>query len=68
MIQIEDDDKPIDIVIKMIKATKIYKWKSIISSQEIESIIARFELSELKEIAEYLLVYYNNHKGEEENE
>lgn len=67
MIQIENTDKPIDIFKKMVdsrveeeaKIGEITLWKC-----EVE----RFTLEELKELAEYLMVYYNNNHKEREVE
>lgn len=67
MIQIENSDRPIDVFKKLIDATMPEEARigeKILWKVEVK----RFTPEELKEIAEYLLVYYNNHKEIEENE
>ena len=67
MIQIENSDRPIDVFTKLIDARMPEEARigeTVLWKAEVE----RFTPEELKEIAEYLLVYYNNHKEIEENE
>lgn len=69
MIQIEDTDLPIDVAKKIIFGTKIVELsdmmkkirKSLTGQEEDNSECDMFELEEIKEIADYLMVYYNSH-------
>lgn len=69
MITINDDDLPITVAEKLISGTKHYEqtamtkafvkaWTGKESSEEIDM----FDIDELKEIADYLMVYYETHK------
>lgn len=69
MIQIEDNDLPITVAEKIIKGTKSYNptplvksiRKAVVGDEEDEPIADMFDLEDIKEIADYLMVYYNNH-------
>ena len=67
MITINDNDLPITVAQKIVNGTKVVELspamkslqKSLTGNEDNEYDM--FELEEIKEIAEYLLVYYNNH-------
>lgn len=67
MIEIADNDLPITVAEKIINGTKPYypspAMKSI--TKAITGVDCdtqdMFNLEEIKEIADYLMVYYNNH-------
>jgi hypothetical protein len=69
MITINDNDLPITVAKKIISGTKVVELspamkslrKSITGDEDDNCEYDMFELEEIKEIAEYLLVYYNNH-------
>lgn len=69
MIQIEDNDMPIDVAKKIITGTKVVSLSplmkkvrtSLTGNEEDECTYDMFEIEEIKEIADYLLVYYNSH-------
>ena len=69
MVQIEDYDLPIDVAKKITTGTKVITLSPIAKSlrkavtgiDEKESTIDMFDLEEIKEIADYLMVYYNSH-------
>ena len=71
MIQIEDTDLPIDVAKKIVTGTKIIELsdmmkslrKSLIGNESDNGEYDMFELEEIKEIADYLLVYYNSHQN-----
>lgn len=71
MIEIEDNDLPITVAEKIINGTKPYNpspaMKSItkaITGVECDCDTQdMFSLEEIKEIADYLMVYYNSHKN-----
>lgn len=71
MIQIEDNDMPIDAAKKIITGTKIVELsdvmktvrKALSGNQVDNGEYDMFELEEIKEIADYLIVYYNSHKN-----
>ena len=71
MIQIEDTDLPIDVAKKIIKGTMVVELsdmmkkvrKTLIGKEEDNCEQDMFELEEIKEIADYLLVYYNSHQN-----
>lgn len=65
MIQIENSDRPIDVFKKLIDA-RVNEEAKIGENVLWNVEVGRFTPQELKEIAEYLLVYYNNHKEIEE--
>ena len=67
MITIDDNDLPINVAEKIIKGTKVEKLSPVMKSlrkaytgKDIDEV-DMFELEEIKEIADYLMVYYNNH-------
>ena len=68
MIQIDDNDLPITVAEKIIKGTKPNKyttdgWKAL--SKAVTGIerdtVDMFGLEDIKEIADYLMVYYQAH-------
>lgn len=70
MIQINDNDLPITVAEKIINGTKPNKystdgWKAL--SKAVTGIecdtIDMFSLEDIKEIADYLIVYYESHKN-----
>ena len=69
MIQIEDTDLPIDVAKKIITGKKVVELSDMmkkirsafIGKEEDRCECDMFELEEIKEIADYLLVYYNSH-------
>jgi len=71
MIQIEDNDMPIDVAKKIVTGTKIVELsdvmktvrKALIGNQVDNGEYDMFELEEIKEIADYLIVYYNSHQN-----
>ncbi len=70
MIQIEDTDKPIQVAAKIINATKICNpspvmkafCETFIGTDADAKEIDMFFLEEIKEIADYLMVFYITHK------
>jgi hypothetical protein len=69
MIEIADNDLPITVAEKIINGTKPYNPTPVMKSIT-KSITGyecncdtqdMFNLEEIKEIAEYLMVYYNSH-------
>ena len=69
MIQIEDNDLPITAAAKIIRGTKPYnptpmmKAMSKAITGEDSNTQDMFDLEEIKEIADYLMVYYNSHEA-----
>lgn len=72
MIQINDFDLPIQVAEKIIGGTKDAPASMLdkvaykaITGKEIGETISRdmFDLEEIKEIADYLIVYYEAHKN-----
>ena len=69
MIIINDNDLPITVAEKIINGTKPYNptplikavTKAIAGNEEDCNEQDMFDLEEIKEIADYLMVYYNNH-------
>lgn len=69
MITINDNDLPITAAEKIIKGTKPYNptpltkavTKAVTGNENDCNEIDMFDLKEIKEIADYLMVYYNNH-------
>ena len=68
MIQIDDDDLPITVAEKIINGTKPYNaaetWRTLakaITGTDCDTSVM-FDLEEIKEIADYLIVYYESHK------
>ena len=70
MIEIKDNDMPIVAAEKIITGTKPYNptplmktaAKAITGSDTVCDTQDMFDLEEIKEIAEYLMVYYESHK------
>lgn len=69
MIQIEDYDIPIIVAEKIIAGTKPYNPTEMMRTLS-KAITGNdcdtqdmFDLEEIKEIAEYLMVYYNTHQN-----
>ena len=70
MIQINDNDQPIEVVQKLVTATKVVKLSAMQkalrtvmendNSEECE--FDMFSLEEIKEIIDYLTIYYEAHK------
>ena len=71
MIQIEDNDLPITAAEKIIRGTKPYNPTPIMKAMskaitgEDSNTQDMFSLEEIKEIADYLMVYYNSHEAED---
>lgn len=69
MIQIEDNDLPITAAEKIIRGTKPYNPTPIIKAMskaitgEDSNTQDMFSQEEIKEIADYLMVYYNSHEA-----
>jgi len=70
MIVIEDNDFPIDVAIKIIKGTRPVELSRLEKelraavmpgSINPEDTMDMFNLEEIKEIADYLMVYYGAH-------
>lgn len=76
MIEIYDTDLPITVADKIITGTKPYVAtpitraiaKVITGSETTAESIDMFDIDEIKEIADYLMVYYESHKEGEANE
>jgi len=70
MIEINDNDLPITVAEKIITGTKPYNptpmmkamVKAITGSETSADTVDMFELEEIKEIADYLMMYYESHK------
>ena len=70
MIEIKDTDLPITVAEKIITGTKPYVAtpltkavvKAITGSETASDTEDMFSLEEIKEIADYLMVYYESHK------
>lgn len=71
MIQINDNDLPITVAEKIINGTKPYNptdlikafSKAITGDEHSSDTQDMFDLEEIKEIADYLIVYYESHKN-----
>ena len=71
MIQIEDTDMPIDVAKKIVTGTKVIELtpmmqsirKTVTGNDSDNCECDMFELEEIKEIADYLMVYYNSHQN-----
>lgn len=72
MIQIDDFDLPIQVAEKIISGTKEITLSPLMKSirkavvgesvgDDNKSVADMFELEEIKEIADYLIVYYQSH-------
>lgn len=73
MFEINDNDLPIVVAQKIISGTKPYNptpiqksiAKAITGDEHASDTQDMFDLEEIKEIADYLMVYYNSHpKGD----
>ena len=70
MIEIKDTDMPITVAEKIITGTKPYGAtpltkavvKAITGNESDIETIDMFSVDEIKEIADYLMVYYESHK------
>ena len=70
MIEINDTDLPITVAEKIITGIKPYNptpmmramAKAITGSETASDTVDMFGLEEIKEIADYLMVYYESHK------
>ena len=70
MIEINDTDLPITVAEKIITGTKPYVAtpltkavvKAITGSETASNTVDMFDLEEIKEIADYLMVYYESCK------
>lgn len=70
MIEINNTDLPITAAEKIITGTKPYRAtpltkaivKAITGSETASDTVDMFGLEEIKEIADYLMVYYESHK------
>lgn len=70
MIEIKDTDMPITVAEKIITGTKPYNAtpltravvKAITGSETASESLDMFTLYEIKEIADYLMIYYESHK------
>ena len=70
MIEINDTDLPITVAEKIITGTKPYNptpmmkaiAKAITGDDTAGDTVDMFELEEIKEIADYLMAYYDSHK------
>ncbi len=71
MIQINDNDLPITVAEKIITGTKPYNptalmktfAKAVTGNDHACDIQDMFDVEEIKEIAEYLMIYYNTHQN-----
>ena len=71
MIEIYDTDLPITVADKIITGTKPFVAmpltraiaKAITGSETAAESTDMFDIDEIKEIADYLMVYYESHKG-----
>lgn len=74
MIQIDDNDTPIEVAQKIINGTAEVEASMVdkammrtFGCQEVDTVHRdMFSIAEIKEIAGYLLVYCNAHKSQEE--
>ena len=70
MIEIKDTDLPITVAEKIITGTKPHNptmltkmvVKALTGDEEAGDTVDMFDLKEIKEIADYLMIYYDNHK------
>ena len=71
MIQINDNDLPITVAEKIITGVKPNNptpfmqsvAKAITGDEHASETVDMFDLDEIKEIADYLIVYYESHKN-----
>ena len=76
MIEIYDTDLPITVAEKIITGTKPYNAtpltkavvKVLTGDEKAGDTVDMFDIDEIKEIADYLMVYYESHKEGEANE
>lgn len=61
MIQIEDNDLPITVAEKIITGTKPYNPSELVKPFVTTNTQDMFDLEDIKEIAKYLMTYYNSH-------
>ena len=70
MIEIHDTDLPITVAEKIITGTKPYAptlltkaiVRALTGDETAGDTVDMFDLEEIKEIADYLMVYYESHK------
>lgn len=70
MIEIHDTDLPISVAEKIINGTKPYAAtpltkaivRALTGDETAGDTVYMFELEEIKEIADHLMVYYESHK------
>ena len=73
MIQINDNDQPIEVVQKLVTGTKIVTLgplsrsvRKVVTGEDSEEAEEdMFSMEEIKEIIDYLMVYYEAHKDGE---
>lgn len=73
MIEIKDTDLPITVAEKIITGTKRYNatplTKAVVvaltGDETAGDTVDMFDLMEIKEIADYLMTYYENHKEDD---
>lgn len=73
MIEIKDTDLPITVAEKIITGTKPYNptpltkavVKALTGNEKAGDTVDMFDLKEIKEIADHLLLYYESHKEDE---
>lgn len=67
MILIDNNDLPITVAEKIIKGVKPNNptplMKAITGDEDANENVDMFDLEEIKEIADYLIVYYEAHKN-----
>lgn len=67
MIQINDNDLPIMVAEKIINGTKPYNptdfMKAMTGNEHSSDTQDMFDIEEIKEIADYLMVYYQSHQN-----
>lgn len=71
MIQINDNDLPITVAEKIISGTKLNTpselmkslAKAVTGDEHACDTVDMFDLEEIKEIADYLMVYYQSHQN-----
>lgn len=70
MIQINDNDRPIEVAQKLVTGTKIVTLNTLqkairnvmVNDNSAEVEFDMFSLEEIKEIIDYLTIYYKAHK------
>lgn len=73
MIQINDNDLPITVAEKIINGTKPYDptdlmkaiTKAVTGDEHSSDTQDMFDIKEIKEIADYLMVYYQAHQNDD---